>query len=90
MKKIVTNFPCVPKFLLGDADFAKHSHIAIAIGTCQVRTLIGEQLKVLEDRLKTEILPKAVPATAPVVWQGGPKMVDSWMTPMAPHFGTIP
>jgi len=32
----------------------------------QVRTLIGEQLKVLEDRLKTEILPKAVPAGAKV------------------------
>lgn len=29
----------------------------------QVRTLIGEQLRVLEDRLKTEILPQASAAT---------------------------
>lgn len=29
----------------------------------QVRTLIGEQLRVLEDRLKTEILPQASAVT---------------------------
>lgn len=42
-------------------SFAANSMCAGDIST-QVRTLIGEQLKVLEDRLKTEILPKAVPA----------------------------
>lgn len=46
-------------------SFAANSMCAGEIST-QVRTLIGEQLKVLEDRLKTEILPKAVPAGAKV------------------------
>eukprot|EP00435_Cladocopium_sp_Y103_P011441 s2069_g3.t1 len=46
-------------------SFAANSMCAGDIST-QVRTLIGEQLKVLEDRLKTEILPKAVPAGAKV------------------------
>lgn len=50
-----------PRLDRSQESFAANSMCAGDIST-QVRTLIGEQLKVLEDRLKTEILPKAVPA----------------------------